>query len=663
MNAEMDQKVINNIKSLGIDMIDKAGSGHPGIVLGAAPILYTLYAKNFISSQTDSNWMNRDRFVMSAGHGSALLYAMLFMTGSLNLEDLKNFRSAGSKTPGHPEYGVTSGVDASAGPLGQGIGEAVGLALGGKILESKFSLEKENKMFGKEKSVFNYHVYALCGDGDLMEGISYEAASLAGTWKLNNLIVLYDSNNISLDGSTSLAFTENVRARFEALNWDTDLVKDGTNINDIDRAIKKAKNNKKPTLIEIKTIIGRESSVENTNVAHGKPLSKTDIKSLKLKWGFPEDEFYVLPNIERYVQKEMADRNNSLYQEWTNNYREYVNNHDVSKLEFIYKDVINFDVLNYRFNIEKEDRVATRDSNKVVMEAINRNVPHFLTGSADLFSSVKNFIEEAGILSSENYGGKNIYFGVREHAMGAILNGLALTGFKGNGSTFLAFSDYLKPAIRMSSIMKLPVNYIFSHDNVLIGSDGITHQPVEQLAMLRTTPNLVVLRPADMNELIGCWDIILRAKDYPTALILSKTPVNNLDVTNKLEVSKGAYIVRKENQLHGIILATGSEVHTALRVANNLYNEFKLDLRVVSMPSMEIFESMDKEYKEQILPKYTRVAAIEFGSKFGFEKYVYTNDHIISVDDFGLSGTTEQIQKTLNISTKQIQDRIKNIFM
>jgi transketolase len=657
MNNDSNQNVINNIRSLGIDMIDKAGSGHPGIVLGAAPIMYALFANNFIYSATDTRWINRDRFVMSAGHGSALLYATLYMMGYLKLEDLQNFRSINSNTPGHPEYGMTPGIDASTGPLGQGIGMAVGMALGEKILNARYKT-------ASKKSIFDYHVYALCGDGDLMEGISYEAASLAGTWKLNNLILLYDSNSISLDGPTSYSFTENVRGRFEALGWDTMFVKDGEDYKEISKAIQKARGNSKPTLIEVKTVIGLGSKDAGTNKVHGKPLEKSDIFHLKESYGFPQDPFYVIPNIPLYMQNIASNRNNKIYDDWSNVYREYLQTYNEDTLNFIYHKEEPFDLLKYEFNIPYDERISTRDFNKEIMQVISKQQNSFIGGSADLFSSTKDYIDEGNDLSANNYLGKNIWFGIREHSMAAILNGLALTGFKPYGSTFLSFADYLKPALRLSALMKLPVTYIFSHDSILIGSDGPTHQPVEQLSMLRNTPNMVVYRPADPNELIGCWNNVLKTDNHPSTIILSKNINNPMKVTDKTQVEKGAYIVHEyQKQMMGIIMATGTELYTAIRTSEILYRECGLDLRIVSMPSRELFEAQSEEYKKSLLPVGTRVCVIEYASSDAWYKYVYSDKYLITVNTFGKSGTKNQIEKEYQLDMEDIKTRIKDMFM
>ena len=653
----MDNKIINNIKALGIDMINEAKSGHPGIVLGAAPIIFTIYANHMNINVNDTKWINRDRFVMSAGHGSALLYATLFMAGfNISVDDLRHFRKIGSKTPGHPEYGVTPGVDVSSGPLGQGFASAVGMAIAGKKLNNKYK-------FQDEKSLFDYHIYVLCGDGDLMEGISYEAASIAGNLNLDNLIVLYDSNNISLDGETSNTFTENVLERFEAMGWHTDLVKDGMNVADIDRAITVAKKSMKPSINEVKTIIGKDSAWEGTNKVHGKCLEEEDLLNLKGKLLIPNEPFYVDNELVKQFRNKIYERGIRKYEIFSRNYNEYVNNYlngDDKDLKYLF-DNISIDLFNYNWNIDFEKKEATRVSNGYVLNEINKLIPNLIGGSADLSSSTNTYLKDGGDIKDEHFDGKNIWFGVREHSMGAILNGLALSGFKPFGSTFLVFSDYLKPAIRMSALMELPVTYIFTHDSINIGEDGPTHQPIEQLASLRAIPNHNVYRPADIKEIIGCYQSILNS-NKPSALILSRSEVTTLKTTSMEEVLKGAYIIRKEiNKLHGIIIATGTEVHTAYKIASELYEKESLDLRVISMPSLELFKNQSEEYKNALLPIGYKTFVIEAGSSFGWHQFVYNEKYLMTIDKFGASGTKDEVLNYCNFSYEQIKERIKNL--
>ena len=655
----MERETINNIKSLGIDMINEAGSGHPGIVLGAAPIIYTLYANHMNVSMSDPNWVNRDRFIMSAGHGSALLYATLYMAGyDLTLTDLKDFRRIMSKTPGHPEVGVTPGVDMSTGPLGQGVASAVGMAIAEKMAEAKYKIPKKGK-FDKERSLINYRIYVLCGDGDLMEGVSYEAASLAGTLNLDNLIILYDSNDISLDGKTDVTFKENVLGRFSAMGWYTDTVKNGLVVSDINKAIEKAKGAGKPAIIEIKTIIGIGSALAGTNEIHGKPLGKEDITQLKTSFGLPDSAFYVDEKARTDFRGKITSRSGKKYEEWANNYREYVTNTlegNTTDLQYLFMKDTKVDFSDIVLDFDKKE--STRVLNGKIMNLIAPKIPYWVGGSADLASSTKAYLNDLGDFSSSNRTGRNIYFGVREHAMGSILNGLALSGLRSFGSTFLVFSDYLKPAVRMSALMNLPVTYIFTHDAINVGQDGPTHEPVEQLVSLRSIPNHYVFRPADASEILGSWEYILNSR-HPNSLILSRVEVNPLASSNKDEVKRGGYIVKREKSvLHGIMIATGSEVASAVQISEELYQTSGLDLRVVSMPCRELFLEQEKTYRDTVLPKGVRNIVIEAGSKMGWESFVYDSKYLITVDKFGASGTKDEVLSYLNFDYETIKNRI-----
>jgi len=635
----MDREIVNNIKSLAIDMIDAAGSGHPGIALGAATILYTLYAKHMNIIANNPKFENRDLFVLSAGHGSALLYATLYMAGfDITLDDLKDFRKIKSKTPGHPEI-TTPGIDCSTGLLGQGIANAVGMALASKLKNKKYQLPKKSKL-GKDQSLFDNYVYVLCSDGDLMEGISYEATSLAGTLKLNNLIVLYDSNDITLDGNKNNTFTENVIDRFKALNWNTIFVKDGNSISSIDKAIIEAKKSDKPTLIEIKTTIGDGSINENTSIVHGKPLDKDDISKLKIKLNVNPEEFYVNEKAKENFTKQIYDRSVKKYDLF---------NKKCQSIE--YNNEYNIDLK----NIKHPEKESLRDSNSRILSVIEKTVPTFIGGSADVETSTKAKLSK----NLEEFVGNNISFGVREHAMGGILNGLALCNYIPFGSTFLAFSDYMKPSIRMSALMNLPVSYVFTHDSINIGQDGPTHQPVEQLLMLRSIPNLTVFRPCDANELCSCWEYIINNRK-PSCLILSRNEVKLNENTN--DVSKGGYIVRKEiDKLHAIVIATGSEVTTSIEIANYLYDKYKVDIRVVSMPCRELFINQNNEYKESVIPKGYRTIVIEAASKYGWENFVYDSKYLITMDNFGLSGTTDEILDEFGFSYTKLLEKVINL--
>lgn len=646
-----DEKIISAIKALSIAEISKAKSGHPGIVLGAAPILYTLYSKHMMIDINDDKWINRDRFIMSAGHGSALLYATLYMSGfNLSIKDLKNFRQIDSNTPGHPETGITPGVDCSTGPLGQGIATAVGIAAAERYLSEKF-----NKLL-------DYKTYVLCGEGDLMEGISYEACSLAGNLKLGNLIVLYDSNNITLDGDAKKSFDEDILKRFDAMGWHTDMVADGNNPILIDMAISKAKRRTdKPSFIEIKTIIGRDSLLQGTNKVHGSPLTKEDVRQLKDKLKLDNDLFSNISNLRKEMANFIRIRVTHDKKKWDTKYNAYLNSCDDETKRFLesLREDKRYDITRL-FKEKNFEDDELRNINGIIMNEIANNYPAFLGGSADLSSSTKTYLNKFGDFSSTNYAGKNFWFGVREHAMGAFINGLALSGLRPFCSTFLAFSDYLKPSIRMASLMNLPSTFIFTHDSVMIGEDGPTHQPIEQLPMLRSIPNHYVYRPCDANEIIGSWQTILN-NDKPSSIVLSRSKCKNLDVTDQLSVKKGAYIIRKEKKkLFGIIIATGSEVSLALDIAEKLSNK-GMEIRVVSMPCMELFEEQPNSYKEEILPIGYKTFVIERSSKFGWHKYVYNDKYIMGLDSFGYSGKSEDVLKKLKLDDESIYKRIEKL--
>ncbi|MBE6151773.1 MAG: transketolase [Firmicutes bacterium] len=640
----MERRIIANIKSLGIDMIKRAGSGHPGIVLGAAPIIATLYKDHLVINPDNPNWLNRDRFIMSAGHGSALLYSTLFMSGyNLSLDDLQNFRGLNSKTPGHPEYGITPGVDCSTGPLGQGFANAVGMAIAEKKLKAM-------------NSIFNYRVYCLCGDGDMMEGISHEAASLAGTLRLNNLIVIYDSNHVSLDGSTDLTFSENVVDRFISYDWNVEFVKNGDDTKSINKAIDRAKKATRPTIIVVNTVIGSGSLLEGSNEVHGKILTDDDIEQLKRKLDISTQPFYVDDDALSVMKKQISDRSLEKYNRWTKEFNNLLSvdtelNKFVSNQEKI-------NLLNYDFKFSNDLNEGTRITNQKVMNYIGNNLMSFIGGSADLSSSTKTYLTDGGVFSSSNYKGKNIYFGVREHAMGAIANGLALSGFRPFVSTFLVFADYLKPAMRMSALMNLPVSYIFSHDSITVGQDGPTHQPIEQLTMLRTIPNFDVYRPCDAKELVGSWNTILN-KNNPNALILTRGNVPLLQNSKMHEVEKGAYIIRKEQgRLYSIIIATGSEVNIAVKIADEIYEQYNIDIRVISMPNMDLFLKQSQEYKDSLLPKGYRNIVIEAGNSALWYRFVYNENYLITIDDFGVSATTTDVLKHMNFDYDSIKERV-----
>ncbi len=661
----MDQKAINVIRNLAIDMLQNAGSGHPGVSMDAAPIMYTLFAKNLKVNTAVLDWINRDRFVLSVGHASELLYATMFLCGyPLMIDDLKNYRKFESKTPGHPDI-KTPGVEVSTGYSGEGLATAVGIALAEKIYEEKYNY-KSKGLFDKVKpgKLFDYNTYVLVSDADLMEGISYEAASFAGTYKLGKLIVLYDSNDVSSDGPINKTFTEGVLSRFAALGWDTHFVKNGTSVNEIDKAIKKAKSvTDKPSIIRIKTIIGEGLTNQGTNLVHNKPLAKEEVMKFKEETGSGTIPFTLLKEPASYIRDQVVNRGIKEYDNWkitVDNYKTILSQTDQAEIGNINLNNIAFDLSKVDFKIDYENKELLRDSNHRIMNTIGSIVYNFVGGSADLANSTRVILEGQEEISPKNYIGKNINFGVREHLMGAVLNGLALSGFRPFGSTYMAFSDYLKPSIRMSALMNLPVTYIFTHDSITVGSDGPTHQPIEQLSTLRAMPNLFVFRPADIKELIGTWNIIINNK-IPSVISLPKTEIKAEQGTSITEVVKGAYIAGKEQAIaNAVVIATGSEVQVAKSVQVKLLHE-GIDIRIVSMPCMELFNKQPANYKAELFPKGSPIFVIEYGSSFGWEKFVPSSDYLFTVDNFGISASKDDVLKYTQVDVDSIVAKIKSL--
>lgn len=643
MATIIDKMSINAIKALSIGQIDNANSGHPGISLGASTILYTLYNKQIVVNPDDDKWFNRDRFVLSCGHGSALLYSILYFAGfNIKISDLKNFRKLNSITPGHPEYSITPGVDATTGPLGQGFAMAVGMAIAESYLRNKFNIH-------------NYYTYTLVSDGDLMEGITNEAASLAGTLKLGKLIVLYDSNKISLDGFTKKTFTENICDKFKAYGWDVKKVKN--DISSINKAIERAKEiQNKPSLIEVKTIIGEGSILNNTNLVHGSPLSKDDINQLykKLKCDNP---FEINEKLLKHFKDKILKRYKQRENECKHGYKLLSKKENVT-IKSIIDNNQSYNIFNI-FEVLEDDEKETRNINRNVLNVLANNYDDIIGGSADLFSSTKTYIKNGRDFSSSNRCGKNIWYGVREHAMGAITNGLALSGLKPYCSTFLAFSDYLKPSMRMAAIMNIPSIYIFTHDSISVGEDGPTHEPIEQLGMLRSIPNLYVFRPADYNEIIGTWNSILNNKK-PSAIVLSRNDGRNI-ASDRYSISRGAYIVKKEKDICDVVLiASGSEVETAINVSNKLF-EIGVNVRVVSMPCMKLFDMQSDSYKNEILGDLSKRVIIEKSNDYNLRKYIDNDSKFININRFGISASKEDILKEFGFDEESIYNKIVSI--
>ena len=644
---KLEEKIIGEIKSLGLDMIEEAGSGHPGIVLGAAPILYTLFLEHLRFAPEVPDFYNRDRFIMSAGHGSSLLYSVLYFAGyDISLDDLKSFRRLNSKTPGHPEYMKTPGVEMTTGPLGQGFATAVGCAIAEKHTAS---------LINNKEKVIDYNIYCLCGDGDLMEGVSYEAASLAGSLKLNNLIVLYDSNKVTLDGKTENVFDEDIAARFESMNWNVLFTSDS--VEDINNALIKAKSADKPTFIEIITTIGKGSLLAGSNKVHSGPLGEEEISKIKTSLGVRDIPFTISNEAVEEFRNYIKERNKDLTVDFDTKL-ETLESDEVSLLNKLMDKDKSIKLTSLDYNKPDDNEELLRISAKKVLNSYATISPLIIGGNADVSSSTKMYLNELSPFSKDNYKGRNINFGVREHAMAAIANGLALAGYRPFVSTFLSFSDYLKPALRLSALMNLPVTYIFTHDSISIGQDGPTHQPVEQLVSLRATPNLEVFRPADSNEVIGSFKTIFE-NNKPSCLILGRDKIKILETTSISATSKGAYIVHnEERKLDGIIIATGEEVTLALSVMK-LLKEKGYDLRVISMPSIERYNLLTAEEKEELFPVGAKKFVIEKGSSYSWYSFVYKDSYLFTLDKFGTSGTKEEVDSFYGFTKEEISLKIE----
>lgn len=645
---------IATIRSLGIDMINKAKSGHPGMVLGSAPSLYTLFTKELKVYPNESEWFNRDRFVLASGHASSLLYSLLHLSGfGLTLDDLKHFRQWKSQTPGHPEVDVTDGVDATSGPLGQGIPMAVGMAMAERFLSEKYNRNELN--------IIDHYTYVLCGDGDMQEGVTYEASSLAGHLCLGKLIVLYDSNHVTLDGPLDYSFSEDVEKRYQAMGWQVIKVADGNDTNLILKAIKKGKKEKfKPTMIIMDTIIGYGSQNQGTNKVHGAPLGTEDGKNTKKFYGFDHEDFHVPQEVYDDFKKNVFNKGKRAYNKWLKTMKEYKNTYPDLYHELIQsingKYHLDLDELLKQFPYGTNE--ATRNTSEKIINAIAKENPTFLSGTADLASSTKTTIYDENRFSCDDYTGRNLYFGIREFAMVSIMNGMTLhTGIKVASGGFLVFSDYFKAALRMACLMKLPIILPLSHDSIAVGEDGPTHQPIEQLAMMRSMVNIQVLRPADANEMCCAWKIALETQDKPTVLVLTRQNVDNVTNATYDDVKKGAYIVSQEEQeLDGILIASGSEVSLAIQAQKELRKKGK-DVRVVSMPSMELFDQQNSEYKEAVLPHNMRKRlGVEMATDFGWHKYIGLDGKMISVNTFGTSAPAQVIIPNYGFTVENVVD-------
>ncbi|SDJ70349.1 transketolase [Alkalibacterium thalassium] len=657
MFDKTDQMAVDTIRTLSIDGVQAANSGHPGLPMGAAPMAYTLWTRHLNVNPKNSRWFNRDRFVLSAGHGSMLLYSLLHLSGyNVSIDDLKNFRQLGGITPGHPEVHITDGVEATTGPLGQGVANAVGMAMAEAHLSATYNKGDYN--------IVDHYTYALCGDGDLQEGVSQEAASLAGHLKLGKLIMLYDSNNIQLDGPTSKAFTENVGMRFEAYGWEHILVEDGNDLEAIDAAITKAKESTdKPTLIEIKTVIGFGAPNAGTHNVHGAPLGPEGVKAAKKAYGWEGEDFYVPEEVTKRFKEHMIDKGQELEDKWNSLLDEYrsANGELANQFDLALSGELpeGWDAELPSFS-EEDGADATRNYSGKVLNAIAKAVPNFWGGSADLSGSNKTMISGVKNFQAGQYDGRNIWYGVREFAMAAALNGILLHGgTKSYVATFFVFTDYLRPAVRLAALSEIPAIYVMTHDSIAVGEDGPTHEPVEQLSSFRGMHNLTVLRPADGNEVAAAWEIAVTSTNRPTMLVLTR---QNLPVlpgtkeTARQNVKKGAYVLSpSENDTpDGILIATGSEVTLAVEAQKELKAQGH-DVSVVSMPSFDLFELQSEEYKESVLPAAVKNrVAIEMGSPFGWHRYAGPEGSILAIDKFGASGNGEAVVEAYGFTSKNV---------
>ncbi|WP_325062679.1 transketolase [Massilibacterium senegalense] len=654
---------INTIRTLSIDSIEKANSGHPGMPMGAAPMAYSLWTNFLTVNPKNASWFNRDRFVLSAGHGSMLLYSLLHLSGfNVSMDDLKNFRQWGSKTPGHPEFGHTEGVDATTGPLGQGISMAVGMAMAERHLAATYN--KENF------PLVDHFTYAICGDGDLMEGVSHEAASLAGHLQLGRLIVLYDSNDISLDGDLHMAFSESVKDRFQAYGWQVIYVEDGNDVAAITRAIEEAqKETSKPTLIEVKTTIGFGSpNKSGKSASHGSPLGIEEVVLTKASYGWTHEPFQVPKEVYADFKVNVCERGRKAEEQWNELFKAYEQAYPAlaSQLKQAVDGTLPIGYEEKLPTFELGDKLATRDASSKVINALSEAVPQIFGGSADLASSNKTLMKKEQDFLPNQYAGRNVWFGVREFAMGTAINGMALHGgVKPFGATFFVFSDYVRPAIRLSALMNVPVTYVFTHDSIAVGEDGPTHEPIEHLAALRSMPNLSVIRPADANETVAAWRLALESEKTPHALVLTRQGLPTIEGTKEKAyegVKKGAYVISGAKETPtALLLASGSEVTLAIEAQKELEKE-NIFVQVVSMPSWDRFDQQSAEYKESVLPRaITKRLGIEMGASFGFHKYVGIDGDLLTIDKFGASAPGNTVMEKYGFTVANVVKKVKEL--
>jgi transketolase len=658
MTDELQIRAINTIRFLAADAVQQANSGHPGLPMGAAPMAFALWTRHLRHNPRNPKWPGRDRFILSGGHGSMLLYSLLHLTGyDLSLDEIKNFRQFGSKTPGHPEYGLTPGVEVTTGPLGQGFGQGVGMAIAATHLAAEF-----NKP-GHE--IIQSYIYGIVTDGDLMEGVSSEAASLAGHLQLGRIVYMYDDNHVSIDGSTDLAFTEDRAARFEAYGWHVQKVEDGNDVEAIDTAIRAAKSDPRPSLICVRTIIGYGAPhKQGTSKAHGEALGDEELKAAKENLGWPVEPRFLIPGEVLEFYREAVERGREREIDWKMRFDAYKQIHPALGTELqrrldgeLPKD---WDSDLPTFPPDAKG-MATRSSSGQVLNALSIKLPELIGGSADLTPSNNTKFEEAGDFEKDNPSGRYLRFGVREHGMGAALNGLNLFGgLIAYGGTFLIFSDYMKPAIRIAAISSIPSVFVFTHDSIGLGEDGPTHQPIEHLMALRAVPNLTVIRPADANEVRDAWRVAISRSHSPTALALTRQSVPTLERANaQTLLNKGAYVLKDFGENPGLILmATGSEVSLIYEAAQNLFDE-GIAVRVVSFPSWELFEEQDEAYRESVLPKnVTARLAVEAGATLGWERYARS---VIGIDHYGASAPYKVIFEKFGFTLENVVAKAKEL--
>lgn len=661
MKIQKSFQSINTIRTLTIDAVEKAESGHMGMPLGSAPMAYVLW-KNHLNINTDTpEWFNRDRFVLSAGHGSMLQYSLLHLSGfDLTLNDLKEFRQFKSRTPGHPEFGYTPGVDVSTGPLGQGMAMAVGMALAEKKLAYMFNRDNF--------PIIDHYTYVICGDGDLMEGVASEASSLAGHLSLEKLIVLYDSNDSSLDAPLNQSFSENIRDKYEAYGWEYLMVEDGNDLEAIDAAIRKAKTSRCPTIIEVKTIIGFGiDDIQGTHKAHSDPIGEKAVKKAKKFYNWDHKEDFYVPSEVYEDFSSIKENGKEKLNKWTKMLRNYEEQHP-NLLEELERIIRKESPVGWKDNLpdytNETKAIATRKAAGATLNKLADSIPEIFGGAADLSSSTKMIINDSKPITKDDFSGRNVYFGVREFAMAAIANGMALHHLRPFVSTYFVFSDYMKPAIRLSALMGLPVTYLFTHDSIAVGYDGPSHQPVEQLATFRSMPNTTVIRPADANETVLAWKVAIESQSEPTVMVLARQDTKVMEESGKLtedSVSKGGYVLHKAVNPDGLIIATGSEVELAMEAKDELLKE-KINISVVSLPSWELFEKQSDEYKETVLPKELKKRlVIEMASHLGWREYAGDAGRIMSVDDFGESGNPKEVVEKFGFTVDNIVKCYKEI--